>query len=335
MIVLETQFSGDNVVLVFPDGSSPALLSAMMAGIPYNKAHVLEFSPGEIRLDVTMASTLQLYQTKVQENAEAYNSLIQQGKKELDRLRSLSEDELISKKDIQIEKERLEIEEEYQRKEAARLAKEQEERQARLARQRELARSLQPQSTATSSSAVDEASLPPLVIGGAFAAYAVVALSSAGQGGSEARSNNNNNNNNATDTMIPMGNATMAIPLNSRGLYNNGFTDNNLFGDSSSSSNMAMQGSFPSNIIDETIPSLYGETSGISTLYNSPSTSKSVEQRQEDARTAMQKYMDEDDGGDAWLQVMANIIQEDDEDDDSFFSESDEERGRINGSSKI
>ena len=95
--VLETQFSGDNIVLVFPDGSSPALLSAMMAGIPYNKAHVLEYAPGEIRLDVTRTSTLALYETKRRENASEYSALLQRGEKELKRLRSLDEESLVSK----------------------------------------------------------------------------------------------------------------------------------------------------------------------------------------------------------------------------------------------
>ena len=42
-IVLETQYSGDDILLIFPDGTSPALLSCMIAGIPYNRVHELEF----------------------------------------------------------------------------------------------------------------------------------------------------------------------------------------------------------------------------------------------------------------------------------------------------
>lgn len=82
MIVLETQFSGDTIVLVFPNGSGPALLSAMIAGIPYNKSHALEFAPGEIRLDVTMDKTLQLYEQKMQSNVKSYAELVDQGKEE-------------------------------------------------------------------------------------------------------------------------------------------------------------------------------------------------------------------------------------------------------------
>lgn len=50
ILVLETQFSGDDILLIFPDKNSPALLSSMIAGVPFNKAHVLDFAPGEGKL---------------------------------------------------------------------------------------------------------------------------------------------------------------------------------------------------------------------------------------------------------------------------------------------
>mmetsp|Transcript_9952 Transcript_9952/g.12541 ORF Transcript_9952/g.12541 Transcript_9952/m.12541 type:complete len:498 (+) Transcript_9952:98-1591(+) len=56
MSVLETQFSGDTILLIFPDGTSPALLMCLMAGIPLNKVHEFNFQPGEIRYDVTFDS---------------------------------------------------------------------------------------------------------------------------------------------------------------------------------------------------------------------------------------------------------------------------------------
>lgn len=54
MSVLETQFSGDTILLVFPDGTSPALLMCLMAGIPLNRVHEFNFNPGEVRYDVKM-----------------------------------------------------------------------------------------------------------------------------------------------------------------------------------------------------------------------------------------------------------------------------------------
>lgn len=316
----------------------------MMAGIPYNKAHVLEFAPGEIRLDVRMAPTLQLYETKLQQTAQAYNALIQKGTVELDRLRSLTDDELVSKKDIMIEEERIAIEEEYQRKEAKRLAKEEEDRQARLTRQRELEISrLQSRGIAVDGKLDDsekEASVPPLVIGGAFAAYAVVALSSAGQ--SESIYNNNNNNSSSTattftDGTLPGGNPLTnitSVPLSPSGQTSFGSTYNP-FADTTFVTNdgTANNNLFSDILDDATTTTLYADTSS---LYNA--IPKSKDERQLDARNAMKNYLDEDDGGNAWLQVMADIISNDDDanddEDNLFVQNTDEKDGieKINGS---
>lgn len=318
MSILETQFSGDNIVLVFPDGSSPALLSAMIAGIPYNKAHVLEFAPGEIRLDVTMAPTLKLYETKLKENAQQYKALVEEGKAELNRLRSMNDEDLISKKDVLIEQERVEIEEEYRRKENARMAKEESERQQRQNRLQEMERTrLRSRGIQVDDSTpVEEPSLPPLVIGGAFAAYAVVALSQAGQDtGRDPRRSNSTN-------------AVLTTPGGS-GLSGGAIL--NTTSTRSGPTPMA-EGSLFADMLDEyQVPtsSIYGDTP----LYDTPK--KSVDDRKGDARKAMQDYMDQDDGSDAWLQAMASIIDEDDG--DSIFESDIEETntfGKVNGSSE-
>jgi len=57
--VLETHCSGDTILLIFPDGTGPALLSALIAGIPLNRVHELNFEPGEIRYNITSDRVLQ------------------------------------------------------------------------------------------------------------------------------------------------------------------------------------------------------------------------------------------------------------------------------------
>lgn len=89
--VLETQYSGDSILLIFPDGTSPALLSALIAGIPLKDTHALNFEPGEYRLDVTMDSTLELFKDKVV--SPKYNQMLGVGEKQLETLRK----ELIAK----------------------------------------------------------------------------------------------------------------------------------------------------------------------------------------------------------------------------------------------
>lgn len=84
--VLETQYSGDSILLIFPDGTSPALLSCLIAGIPLKDVHALNFEPGEVRLDVTMDSSLQLFNDKLL--SSEYREMIEVGQKQLESLRN-------------------------------------------------------------------------------------------------------------------------------------------------------------------------------------------------------------------------------------------------------
>lgn len=85
MSVLETQFSGDTILLVFPDGASPALLMCLMAGIPLNRVHEFNFKPGEIRFDVTMNTILNSMNN---EENEEYISAIERGREKLKKARA-------------------------------------------------------------------------------------------------------------------------------------------------------------------------------------------------------------------------------------------------------
>ncbi len=84
MSILETQFSGDTILLVFPDGTSPALLMCLMAGIPVNRVHEFDFQPGEIRYDVKMETILK--STANGENLQ-YVAAIERGREKLKKAR--------------------------------------------------------------------------------------------------------------------------------------------------------------------------------------------------------------------------------------------------------
>jgi hypothetical protein len=306
--VLETQFSGDNIVLVFPDGSSPALLSAMMAGIPYNKAHVLEFAPGEIRLDVTMAPTVQLYETKVKDNAKSYNALIAQGTVELDRLRSMKEEDIVSKKDLLMEEERIALDEEYRQRDDARMANEESIKQARLERQQEMERTRlerrgilqvdnERRASRDTTRNMDKTTIPTLVIGGGLATYAVV-------------TKNDLRKSDDTTSISPMG------PSDDKVLST---VPSAPFAYSGPAAATEGDDLFAGMLNDyQQTPTSTGQ-GGAPSLYDTPK--KSPEERKDDARQAMQAYIDQDDGGEAWLQVMSAVIDEDDED-DLFISDS-------------
>lgn len=134
--LLETLYSGDTILLVFPDGTGPALLSAMIAGIPYNEVHQLEYAPGEVRFDITYESTRALFREKkissVVGSATSYDDIIQNGRKTLAELKASASDigqtRYVNLRDKKIEEERLEVEEvveaKYRRQRLAKLEEE-------------------------------------------------------------------------------------------------------------------------------------------------------------------------------------------------------------------
>jgi broad specificity phosphatase PhoE len=86
--LLETLYSGDTILLVFPDTTGPALLSCIMANIAYSQCHVLEFAPGELRTQITPASTLALYTSRIQDARfmATYQATLQRGRVQLQQL---------------------------------------------------------------------------------------------------------------------------------------------------------------------------------------------------------------------------------------------------------
>jgi len=88
--VMESQYSGDTVLVIGCDGTTLALLSCMISDIPFNRVHELEFRPGEVRLDVTYDSILALWKERQVSLARDYTPIVETGKTELERLRKSS-----------------------------------------------------------------------------------------------------------------------------------------------------------------------------------------------------------------------------------------------------
>jgi len=121
--VTETQNSGDTILLVFPDGTGPALLSCLIGGVPLNRVHEFEYANGEIRLNIDYESASALIG---QEPSEAYVNAITDGQKKLTKLRDNPE-MTINVKDLAYEEElRIsKLEEERKANEKKRIAEEQ------------------------------------------------------------------------------------------------------------------------------------------------------------------------------------------------------------------
>lgn len=93
--IMETQYSGDTVLLIFPDGTSPALLSCLIADIPLNNVHALNYMPGEMREDVNMQNSRQLLKERML--SPTYNEMLSVGREELAKLREEEHAELLEK----------------------------------------------------------------------------------------------------------------------------------------------------------------------------------------------------------------------------------------------
>ena len=139
--LLETLYTGDTILLIFPDGTGPALLSCCIGGIPLSRVHEFNYDNGEIRYDVNYDSINAL---AAEPTPQYYLDIIQRGREELAELRE-NPDVLRNKKDLKFqdeqEKERLALEavrlEDAKRNEEERIRKEQDRREMEAKRQLE------------------------------------------------------------------------------------------------------------------------------------------------------------------------------------------------------
>ena len=135
MSVLETLYSGDTILLVFPDGTGPALLSCLIGGIPLNRVHELQYQPGEVRINVDYTSINALASRPP---TRSYLDILDRGRAELKELRA-NPDLLRNVKDIQYEKEReaelKELEKKKEEAKAKQLELERKKKEKRLQRQ--------------------------------------------------------------------------------------------------------------------------------------------------------------------------------------------------------
>lgn len=108
----ESRTSGDNILVIFPDGTGPALLSSMIAGIPYKDVHALEYAPGEIRLDISPESVRALFEQK--KDDPDYLAALEDGKEKLRQLRE--DDVFVNLKELRAENESMELDAAFYRK---------------------------------------------------------------------------------------------------------------------------------------------------------------------------------------------------------------------------
>jgi broad specificity phosphatase PhoE len=343
MSAMETQYSGDTVLLVFPDATGPALLSAMIAGVPFNQVHLLDYQPGELRMDVTMSSTLRLLETKQSDRAlmDSYAKTVHIGQTELNRLRSLDESKMVSKRDEQIEQERISMDEDQRIKAVARRVHDEEVQEARVQRQREVEERRQVQNRrdvfagntegraanslyGSSTGDIGGTVLSSLVMGGGVITLIGVPMVGTGNkdemDGERSMLLSMNVTDQAAGSTTFGASPSMAVTLPSSVGTNSNF--NPITTLSTSTATAAASTMSAPTFTRESSPSssLYGNfpsdpsRSSMPGSFNTP-----VVVREEDrimaATNAMDEYMNRDDGADDWLRVLGDITVEDDDDD--------------------
>lgn len=122
MVVLETQYSGETILLVFPDGTGPALMTCLIGGVPLNRVHEFEYKNGEVRVNINYDNA---HDYITREPSDEYLDIIKSGEKDLKKLRS-NPNEILNVREEQFLREQKE-EEELKRKKEEELKKQQKE----------------------------------------------------------------------------------------------------------------------------------------------------------------------------------------------------------------
>ena len=296
--ILETQYGGDTILLVFPDGTGPALLSCMIAGIPLNRVHELEFAPGEVRLDVTKEGVLAMWNKEKRVSEDSYQQTLKVGRENLKSLQSQTD--IVSLKDQRIEEEQQVVEQAYREKEAKRLAteeaKETQRRQmAERAREEQKMRVREKQVAASTQGGGQGTTDPVLAAIGFLAVGGTGVLLSGGNDKEEVESLSGVSTavrapGNETGTGFAMANMTAPVDF--------GITPTR---QSSGATDLSISDT------PETIR-VNGDSNGKISITS--------EDRIQAAEKAMDEYLNLDDGGDAWLNSLAEIASDEEEDED-------------------
>ena len=295
----ESIYSGDTVLLIFPDGTGPALLSCLIAGIPLSRVHELEYRPGELRTDITYDSVRTMLQDKP---SEEYQQKIQLGRQELKKLRS--QKTVINVKDQRYEQE---VKEEERR--AAEAAKEREEKQeAERIRREQVAKTVEMQrkENQNPNSDISPTTAASLVGVGALGVGASIFL--------------------AQDEDVPnsepSANVTSISDNSTTQIEDSDFDEKDISVRSINGVPVAEVPSIDSEDFSKEVDTNGDNDNAVSAVESpssAPLTASTLfegetltnEERLQKAETAMDEYMEKDDGADAWLASLSEMISED------------------------
>ena len=296
----ESIYSGDTVLLIFPDGTGPALLSCLIAGIPLSRVHELEYRQGEVRTDITYDSVRAMLPEKP---SEEYQQKIQLGRQELKRLRS--QKNVISVKDQRYEQE---VKEEERR--AAQAAKQRAEKEeAERIRREQVAKTVEKQrkESQSTNNGTSPTAVASLVGVGALGVGTSLFL---GQDEDvsidEASVNSTSTSDNATaniDNSDLNENDVSIRSINGVPVAQTASIDIEVFSDGVDA-DVDIGNDDAASIVEPSSAPLTA-----STLFEEKKLTN--EERLQEAEKAMDEYMEKDDGADAWLSSLTEILSED------------------------
>lgn len=260
-------------------------------------------------MDVTKASTLQLWNTP-----KSYATTLATGKEELDRLRSMTD--IVSLQDQKLEAERVEIDRQYNDKQAKRLEEEQEIRLERQQQAREIrlerqeirlerqAERVEQEEQALENRQAEQEKKAPVIVGRTNIErdgmgdplLAVGAASLVGVAGLFGASGSVRNDKPPTvrddDAITTPSAADTTTSL------------------SKEEDILELEDTIQKSLVEDAIEEeLLNHLDPFEESAEQPTTTNRVEA----AEKAMQEYLDEDDGGENWLTVMSEIVEDDSE----------------------
>lgn len=334
----ESIYSGDTVLLIFPDGTGPALLSCLIAGISLSRVHELEYRPGELRTDITYDSVRTMLPEKP---SDEYQEKIKLGRIELKKLRSqttvvnvkdqryaqeLKEEE---QRAAEAAKQRAEKEEAERTRREQKAAKERAEKEeAEQTRREQMIRRVEKdrkekQSTSSDMSPAVTASVAGI---GALGVGASIFMGQDEDGANHEADIDIGAVSSTTNATLSADNSTKTTNLTDLGTEDVSVRSINgvpVTQDASIDLDDFAKQAESDNTISVAEP-----------LSVSPNTTSSLpdiisigseDERLQKAEEVMEEYMESDDGGDAWLASLSEIINDDesnlngDEDDKGSF----------------
>lgn len=101
--------SGDEILLIFPDATGPAVMTALIAGMPLNRVHEIAYAPGELRLDINYHTARKTWPVTP---SDEYSAAIARGQSQLNVLRRTDPTTILNVQEQEYLKEQREAEEE-------------------------------------------------------------------------------------------------------------------------------------------------------------------------------------------------------------------------------